>query len=497
MLSSQKEFVDNVVIQEPLGSSDHNQLRFNINIKSDKTKVKQCRRDFRKGKYKEIRKSLAIVDWDDKMKNKTATECWNILRGELDSAIDSHVPMKKQGKRSKKKHLSKEAFIKIIYKQNMWRVYKHTGKDKDYDAYKEALNAATNEVRKSKRNFEHKLAQNIKSDSKSLYAYVRSKQNVRERVGPLEDNAGNKITQGIVMAEELNMHFSSVFTREDTSSLPVPETKFEGSEGERLGQLVVTPEVVANKINNMKENKSPGVDGIAPKILKETVEQICTPLAHVFNMSLQEGIVPLEWKEANIIPLFKKGSINKSVNYRPVSLTSVICKVLETIIRDHMMDFLIKHKLINPSQHGFLKARSCLTNLLCFFEEITKWADEGSPVDVIYLDFQKAFDKVPHQRLILKLKSHGMGNSIINWIEQWLKDRRQSVVVDGEVSSWKPVLSGVPQGSVLGPILFLIYINDLEEGVTGNILKFADDTKLFRKVKEIGDKKKLQDDIDK
>ena len=497
MLSSQKEFVDNVVIQEPLGSSDHNQLHFNINIKSDKTKVKQCRRDFRKGNYKEIRKSLALVDWDDKMKNKTATECWNILRGELDSAIDSHVPMKKQGKRSKKKHLSKEAFRKIRYKQNMWRVYKHTGKDKDYDAYKEALNAATNEVRKSKRNFEHKLAQNIKSDSKSFYAYVRSKQNVRDRVGPLEDNAGNKITQGILMAEELNMHFSSVFTREDTSSLPVPETKFEGSEGERLGQLVVTPEVVANKINNMKENKSPGVDGIAPKILKETVEQICTPLAHVFNMSLQEGIVPLEWKEANIIPLFKKGSRNKSVNYRPVSLTSVICKVLETIIRDHMMDFLIKHKLINPSQHGFLKARSCLTNLLCFFEEITKCVDEGSPVDVIYLDFQKAFDKVPHQRLILKLKSHGMGNSIINWIEQCLKDRRQRVVVDGEVSSWKPVLSGVPQGSVLGPILFLIYINDLEDGVTGNILKFADDTKLFRKVKEIGDKQKLQDDIDK
>ena len=172
------------------------------------------------------------------------------------------------------------------------------------------------------------------------------------------------------MAEELNMHFTSVFTREDTSSLPVPETKFNGSEGERLGQLVVTPEVVASKINNMKENKSPGVDGISPKILKETVEQISMPLAHVFSMSLQEEIVPLKWKEANIIPLFKKGSRNKSVNYRPVSLTSlIICKLLEAIIRDHMMDFLIRHKLINPSQHGFLKARSCLTNLLCFWRK--------------------------------------------------------------------------------------------------------------------------------
>ena len=326
----------------------------------------------------------------------------------------------------------------------MWRVYKHTGTDKDYDAYKGALNAATNEVRNSKRNFEHKLAQNIKSDCKSFYAYVRSKQNVRDKVGPREDNAGNIITQGFLMAEELNRHFSSVFTREDTSSL-----------------------------------------------------QITTPLAHVFNMSLQEGIVPFEWKETTIIPLFKKGSRNMSVSYRPVSLTSVICKLLESIIRDHMMDFLNKHKLINPSQYGFLKAKSCLTNLLCFLEEITKWVDHGSPVEVIYLDSQKAFDKVPHQRIIRKLKSHGMRKSIINWIEQWLTDRRQRVVVDGEVSSWKPILSGVPQGSVLGPILFLVYINDLEEGVTGKILKFADDTKLFRQVKEIGDNFFLQEDIDK
>ena len=134
--------------------------------------------------------------------------------------------------------------------------------------YKEELNAATNEVRKSKRNVELKLAQNIKSYSKSLYAYVRSKQNVRDKVGPLGDNFRNIVTQEFLMAEELNMHFSSVFTREDTSSLPVPETKFRGSERERLGQLVVTPEVVASKINNMKENNSPGVDGISPKILK-------------------------------------------------------------------------------------------------------------------------------------------------------------------------------------------------------------------------------------
>ena len=156
----------------------------------------------------------------------------------------------------------------------------------------------------------------------------------------MEDNAGNIITQGFLFSEELNIHFSSVFTREATRSLLVPETKFKGSEEERLGQLVVTPEVVVSQINNMKEIKSPGVDGVSSKILKETVEQISTPLAHVFNMSLQEGIVPFEWKEANIIPLLKKGSRNKSVNYWPVNLTSVICKLLETIIRVHNYDGL-------------------------------------------------------------------------------------------------------------------------------------------------------------
>ena len=126
--------------------------------------------------------------------------------------------------------------------------------------------------------------------------------------------------------------------------------------------------------------------------------------------------------------------------------------------------------------------------MLCFLEDVTKWLDEGSPVDIIYLDFKKAFDKVPHQRLLLKLKAHGIGHGMINWIEKWLIGRRQRVVVDAEVSNWKAVLNGVPQGSVLGPILFLIYINDLDDDITSKVLKFADDTKVFRKIKSDADR---------
>ena len=215
------------------------------------------------------------------------------------------------------------------------------------------------------------------------------------------------------MAEVLNEYLSSVFTTEDISSLPDPLKKFEGNKSEHLGQLFVTPEMIAKKVKKMKDDKSPGVDGIPPKLLKKIVEQISTPLAKVFNLSLEE-IVPSEWKEANITTLFKEGSRNKPENYRPVSLTSVLRKLLETLIGDNMVEFLVKHKLLNPSQHGFLKARSCVTNLLCFFEEITKRVDDGSPVDVVYLDFQKAFDKVPHQILLPKLKAHGIGNDVIN-----------------------------------------------------------------------------------
>ena len=143
----------------------------------------------------------------------------------------------------------------------------------------------------------------------------------------------------------------SVFTREDISSLTVPDTTFQEAKSDYLEQLIVTPEMVAKKIIG----KSPGVDGIPPKLLMETVEQVSTPLSRVFNLSLKEGVVPFEWKETNIIPFFKKGLRNKPENYRPVSLTSVICKLLERLIKDHMVDFLVMHKLLNPSQYGFLK----------------------------------------------------------------------------------------------------------------------------------------------
>ena len=174
VLSSQKELVDNVKIHEPLGNIDHNQIHFDINVKSESKNKKTYRRNFHKGNYKDMRKYLAKLDWNNMLMNKTATECWNILKYETERIIDKFIPLKKQGKRSRKKHTIR----KIVFKQTMWRVYRRTRKDEDYANYKEALNLATAENRKSKRTFEQKLAGNVKNDSKSFYAYVRSKQKV-------------------------------------------------------------------------------------------------------------------------------------------------------------------------------------------------------------------------------------------------------------------------------------------------------------------------------
>jgi retron-type reverse transcriptase len=187
---------------------------------------------------------------------------------------------------------------------------------------------------------------------------------------------------------------------------------------------------------------------------------------------MDKGEIPEDWKNANVTAIFKKGGKNSPGNYRPVSLTSNICKIMERIIKDDIVNFLEKNQLIFNSQHGFRNKRSCLTNLLEFVEHVAEELDKGEPVDVIYLDFQKAFDKVPHKRLLEKLRAIGIRGILLNWIKQWLSGRKQRVVIKGKTSNWKEVRSGVPQGSILVPLLFIIIIrpNDIDLGIKTRFL---------------------------
>ena len=262
-----------------------------------------------------------------------------------------------------------------------------------------------------------------------------------------------------------------------------------------MDEIKVTEENVQEELQSLNEEKAPGPDDISPYLLKKCAKQLAYPLMLIFVKSLEEGQLPEQWKRASVVPIFKAGSKKSPNNYRPVSLTSQVCKVLERIIKKHVTKHLLDNNLITDEQHGFVPRKSCLTNLLESLEDWTHVLDDKESLDIIYCDFKKAFDSVPHQRLLKKISAYGIRGQILNWIRDFLADRKQEVVVRGVRSSLETVTSGVPQGSVLGPTLFNLYVNELPELVQSQIKLFADDAKVYQKISTQEDFEILQSDI--
>ena len=359
--------------------------------------------------------------------------------------------------------------------------------------YNAQNNKAVKVLREEKSKYEGKLIRNYKKNPKPFHRYMRLKQNTKATVRQLSKEDGSLTSSDAEAAELLQEFFTSVFTIEDITTAPDLQVKELSNEIENM--LISKLEVI-KALQKLQENKAPGVDGIHPKVLKRCCESLAFPLQLIFQKTPDEGHLPRDWRDANVTAVHKMGSKAEVGNYRPVSLTSVPCKVLESLVKSRMLQHLKDNNLLSDHQHGFTANRSCLTNLLTTLEMVTKAVDDGDCVDMIYFDYKKAFDKVAHHRLICKLKSFCFQGNLMQWIEGFLSDRRQRVVINGAKSAWSNVTSGVPQGSVIGPILFLLFVSDITDEVHSYMILFADDTKLYRRIISDEDGHILQRDID-
>ena len=374
---------------------------------------------------------LARAGWQRRFQGLGAEEAWMILKQEINKVVEEHVPKYRMRNHDKPAWLNRDILREIRRKKRLWQKAK-TGVE--VDRYKEAEKRVRNMIRHAKKRYEKKLSEggNDGKSKRKFFAYIKKKTKTRSTIGPLKNAAGEKVDKDKDMAEVLNEFFASTFTREQADMVPEPVEKNFTSE---LKNIRFTPYQVKRKIRDLKQFSAPGPDGIGPQLLKRLQDVLAEPLAAVMNKSMIGGEVPADWKTANVTPIFKKGGRDDPGNYRPVSLTSVPCKMMESLIKEKIVAHLEKNGLISRTQHGFMRGRSCTTNLVDFMNKLTAAMDASTPVDVVYLDFAKAFDKVPTRRLLRKLHAHGLRGELLRWITHWLVGRQQRVVLNGEMSA--------------------------------------------------------------
>lgn len=419
-------------------------------------------------------------------------DLWTTFRNGITAAMDCHVPSKMCGRvKNNIPWLGPDVRRLLKRKKRLFKKAKKTGK---WENYKFVQKQCRRKLRKAE--WEHingTITDGLKTNnSKPFWAYVKSKKQDSMGVAPLMKK-GCLVSEAKAKAEILIDQFQSVFTREDSAPLPTLNPPLRPD----VPDINVDTNGVLKQLRELKPAKASGPDQIPNIILKNCAETLAPALRDIFQLSLDSGQLPADWRKANVSCAFKKGDKHQAENYRPISLTSVCCKVLEHIVCSNLLAYFDKHQVLTDLNHGFRAGFSCETQLVTTLHDMFSSFDSNTQVDLAVLDFSKAFDTVPHSKLLHKLNNFGVKGTTLKWITNFLTNRTMRVVLEGESSKEVPVDSGVPQGTVLGPLLFLCHINDLPAAVKSQVRLFADDTLLYRQIRTFADHLALQEDLRK
>lgn len=414
-------------------------------------------------------------------------DIWKNYKDIIFEGIKRYVPHKILGKNPDPEYYNKEV------KRLKVKVRKMYNKRKLGHPYQRELKRLSKELlvakKKAQETFLRSVLQNEGSCWTEFYRYVKRRKGNRENIPAIRDHKGTLVTDPLEKANSLNFYYASIFSCE--SSNPEIQPTHSGK------PFTININIIRKRLSAIGRKKSVGPDSIPGEILKLGGEAMIPYLVRLLEITINNNAIPGDWKKANVIPIYKGGNRSVVGNYRPVSLTSVVCKLMEHAIAGYLRHVWETSGWLYEGQHGFRPGYSCESQIVTVCQDIADSLDEGVRTDAIIIDFSKAFDLVPHGRLLSKIAATGVDFRVVVWIKEFLLGRTQRVRVEGLLSEEVRVTSGVPQGSVLGPLLFLAYVNDIWRNIESNIRLFADDCIIYRKITDREDIEKLQKDLNR
>ena len=421
--------------------------------------------------------------------------------------LSSHIPTKVCKVRKTLPWITSD-LLKLFCKRDLaFSQFKSTKSERLWSKYQVLWNKSVSAMRKAECEFLKSLSSLIKSPKQFWSLYYSLSPN-KQRIPSILSDGTTTATSVASKANLLVSHFSACFSHvtpldpdPDPDPNPDPDPDSPPTYQEGLSTITCSPDEVHKLLRTMKVKTASGPDGLSSHMLRNTASAIYSPLTDLFNKSLSSGVVPFQWKLSNITPVFKgQGNPSSVSNYRPISLLSLPSKVLERIIHNHLLNYLLSNNILSPHQFGFRPGSSTQEALLYATNDWHRHMDHGLSVASVFFDLSKAFDRVPHSQLISTLANIGVSGSLLAWFRSYLSNRSQRVVLDGHSSTIHPVTSGVPQGSILGPLLFSTYLNSLTNislSRDSTLILYTDDIVLYRPIATHSDVESLQADVDK